>query len=655
MKKLLLKLSFKRKEFYIGIVMAIISLLSLCLSDSIKEAMIFVLVAFAWLFSGAIVIIDHNLNPKTISALYVIWTIFSAIITLFSSQLIMCSSYFFSFLGVKKIILGVCLCLIVYLLCFAITLAPRYSITIGTFLLIGLTTVNYFVVAFRGNELFPADILAAKTAVNVLGNYKLYVTTPLMCGWLVSTLMLFWTHQLPKVRMKKKQLITRLISFIVLIVMTVVIAFQLEPMSIYRYRSDGSLHNGYFINFALGLRELTVDEPEGYSLDIVGDLEKKISVENDAQESDNQPDIIVIMDEAFADLNVLGTEIQTNTEVTPFINSLSDNTIKGYALASVFGGATPNSEYEFLTGNTLLFLPDNTIPYQQYIKQSTYSMVSELESRGYATIAMHPFDASGWMRPTVYEHLGFDYTYFLENFPQENLLRDYVSDQEMFEVLIEKYERMKDEEQSVFLYGITMQNHGSYIYTGSNYKQTISLEGYSQEYSDVEQYLSLLYETDKAVEYLINYFSQNENDVVLLFYGDHLPKLNEDFYEEIHGGAFDDLDAQMLRYQVPFFIWTNYDSEEVTGEQTSLNYLSNYVYEVAGMELPSYNRFLKYIQESIPAINAYGYYSKEEERYIARDSFVVEEKLKWYSYLIYNAQFDIEGKSEKFFPVSADN
>ena len=70
------------------------------------------------------------------------------------------------------------------------------------------------------------------------------------------------------------------------------------------------------------------------------------------------------MNETFADLNVVN-HIKTNKEVMPFINSLKENTIKGHMLVSVFGGGTSNSEYEFLTGNSMAFLPKGTVAFHR--------------------------------------------------------------------------------------------------------------------------------------------------------------------------------------------------------------------------------------------------------------------------------------------------
>ena len=124
--------------------------------------------------------------------------------------------------------------------------------------------------------------------------------------------------------------------------------------------------------------------------------------------NEKMPNIIVIMDEAFSDLSVLG-DLETNKDYMPFVHSLqngADNTITGYLNVSVCGGNTADTEFEFLTGNTMAFLPAGSIPYQQYIKDTTPSLASYLKGLGYETYAQHPYNASGWNRETVYPLLG---------------------------------------------------------------------------------------------------------------------------------------------------------------------------------------------------------------------------------------------------------
>ena len=120
------------------------------------------------------------------------------------------------------------------------------------------------------------------------------------------------------------------------------------------------------------------------------------------------------MNEAFSDPSVLG-DFTTNEDYMPFVHSLldgADNTISGHLNVSVKGGNTANTEFEYLTGASMAFLPYGSIPYQQYVKKETPSMASYLSSLGYYTIAMHPYRAAGWDRNLVYPKLGFDEMHF---------------------------------------------------------------------------------------------------------------------------------------------------------------------------------------------------------------------------------------------------
>lgn len=393
-------------------------------------------------------------------------------------------------------------------------------------------------------------------------------------------------------------------------------------------------------------------KPADYNVSNVDRLAEKnnsrISLEN------RTPDIVVIMDEFFANLDKLGSELNSNMTVTPFIDSLKENTLRGYTLTSVFGGGTPNSEFEFLTGNSFLFLPTGSIAYQQFIKEPVYSIVQELKSRGYSTIAMHQYSSNSWMRSQIWPLLGFDRCLFLEDFPQKEMLREWGTDQELFEKIRSIYENHKSlSDEPIFMYAVTIQNHGGYDYSGSDFKPSVQLQSYSQQYHDAEQYLSCIHETDKAVQWLIRYFKKADRDVVVLFYGDHYPRLNESFFEEIHKGTFNTLDEQMLQYEVPFFIWTNYETEADEIDLVSMNYLSNLLYQRAGLALPPYNQYLEKLRKTIPACNAYGYYSLSSEGFVPLKEAEKSEKkaLLEYNYLEWNNMFDKKNRNNVLFPI----
>lgn len=163
--------------------------------------------------------------------------------------------------------------------------------------------------------------------------------------------------------------------------------------------------------------------------------------------------------------------------------------------------------------------------------------------------------------------------------------------------------------------------------------------------------MTLAYETDKAVKNLIEYYQSANRDVVIAFFGDHMPNLSAAFYEELNNGAFDTLDEQMRKQKVPFFIWANFDIAEKEVPCSSINYLSTYVLEAAGIPLPPYHQFLSQTESAIPAINAYGYYSQELQGFVSVEEATNTETaaIEAYNILQYNNAIDKANRSEYFF------
>ena len=208
----------------------------------------------------------------------------------------------------------------------------------------------------------------------------------------------------------------------------------------------------------------------------------------------------------------------------------------------------------------------------------------------------------------------------------------------------------------LFYFGITMQNHGGYSYQGKDFLNTVSLDMPSgNTYPDAEQYLSLIHESDKAVEYFINNLKNINRKVIVLFYGDHLPQLNDQFYDELNGGSFHSLDDRQKKYTIPFFIWTNYNIEEKEVSLTSINYLSNYLLDCLGIGRSVYNDYLAQLQKEIPAINKNGFFSKSNNKFLELKESQGEEKkaLDEYLCLIYNSMIDYKNRNMKIFPVQS--
>lgn len=579
----------------------------------------------------------------------------SSLFTAYHVQYLLLDAELRAKISQEKMFLNIVCCLVVFLVMQAATNNTGLGCMISHIFLMSVAGINYFVYLFRGNEFIFSDLKSIQTGLSVAGNYEFVLDDRAGYVILLSTLYVALLRRL-HVTFEKRMWMT-LVCVSLAVLGAVYIGQKSQSITTETWEQKGSYRNGYILNFVLSVRDCFIGEPEGYSEDVVEAFEARYTenvdlegTENGTDFSGENPTIIVVMSESYADLSVVG-EFTTNIELTPFYDSLTENTIKGHALSSVFGAKTPNSEWEFMTGNSMAFLPGGSVVYQQYITDTPTSIVSNMKNEGYTCVVMHPYYETGWSRNTVYPNLGFDEMYFIDDFDQTQMLRKYITDQELYESIIERYESRAANED-LFIMSISMQNHGGYTEKYDNFNEQVRMLG--TNYSDVNQYLSLVHESDAALEYLISYFQNVDEPVEIVFFGDHQPSLSASFYPYLNGKGLSGLTTDELQalYTVPFFIWTNYESEEETVEITSLNFLSSMALERAGLTLPAYNRFLLDMMEVVPAINSRGYYSKSEGRFLHLEE-ATEEEAEWihdYEILQYNNMFDEKGKSEVFFP-----
>ena len=585
-----------------------------------------------------------------------LWTailfVSGAIFTTFSIQYMLLDSELFQRMSDLKWVLNVLCCLVVYLVVQLFTNNAGLSCIISHTSLLSFAFINYFVYLFRGNEFTFSDIRSIGTGLSVAGNYKLQLNDRGAYAIFGAALFIAFVRKCHVKFARAWQM--RIIDAMLAAICVIIVGMAAYDVNTETWEQKGTYRNGYILNYILGIRDSFIAQPDGYSEEAIQKLEKKYSSnDKDYSKTDvKDPTIIVIMNESFSDLSVLG-DLQTNIPLTPFIDSLKENTTKGYALSSVFGAKTPNSEWEYLTGNSMAFLPAGSVVYQQYISDTPTSIVSNLKDDGYTCVAMHPYYATGWSRNQVYPKIGYDEMHFIDDFDQTKILREYITDQELYDKIIERYES-RGANEKLYLMGITMQNHGGYGEPYDNFNEECYKIGRS--YTDANQYLSLVHESDKAVKNFIEYFSKVDDPVEIVFFGDHQPSLNSNFYPLLNGKGMSGLTEDELEalYTVPFFIWTNYDTPEETVDITSLNFLSTMTLERAGIELPAYNKFLADMMETVPAVNSRGYYSKEKQCYQHIDDATGEEAewIKNYHMLQYNSMFDKKGRSNLFFPYN---
>lgn len=495
--------------------------------------------------------------------------------------------------------------LIAWLL-FFITGSGKIALRIETVIALLYGLVNHYVMAFRSTPLVPWDIFSIETAASVAGNYDFTPTRELLmvCGGFVVVFVLL---HFVKLKFPYGMALRVIPAICVGLVLCTFVNLLWDD----EFQTDSYLYpflftpahmtkvNGMAVTFAMNMEYIYVEKPAGYSKEQAQEILEEYTKEDMPQDTE-YPNIIVIMNEAFSDLSVLG-DFDTNMDYMPYIHRLQEgyeNTVTGNLLVSVCGGNTANTEYEFLTGHTMDYLPVGSIPYQQYITGEIPSLASQLKELGYATYGMHPYNSTGWKRNEVYPWMGFENTYFVKDFENRRYIRDYVSDRSAYEKIIELYEN-KAEDTPAFIFQVTMQNHGGYTEDYEYFTSDVQAEELNS--AQLDQYLSLIKVSDRELERLIEYFEQEDENTIIVFFGDHQPA--DSVVRPIlnaNGILTSNMSVEeaQLRYQVPYVIWANYDIEEETNADTDISFLAADVLERANIPTTAYQNFLLELEKN---------------------------------------------------------
>lgn len=552
----------------------------------------------------------------------------------------------------------------IWLIIYVVVNRVQYASMILLITVFAATIANYYVWEFRGCPILATDVQSLTTAMNVAANFNYSLDSTGI--WGVVYITSFTAVLLSLKGYKGLNIKKRLVAIVLCI--AVVLGFNGLFFHSDIVKDKGIIaevwhpqvryaKNGTALSFVLSWTYTSVEKPSGYKADKIADLVEKYpsdSVSETGGEEQVKPNVITIMCEALGDLSYNG-EIEFSEDYLPFIHGLEENTVKGKLYVSIQGANTANSEFEFLTGNSMMFLPFRCIPYNLYINDKTPSIAQNMQMQGYSGInSYHPYLRSGWNRENVYPLLGFNNFYADEYYYQtgnDALVRNYISDEASFNQIIDDYNAAKAQSDAPFyLFNVTMQNHGGYDGKRGAVETDITIENEELAHDEAEQYINLAKKSDEAFEKLVAYFDNVEEPTMIVLFGDHQPPIKNAFYKAQFGRSVDDLttEQQAAWYSTPYVIWANYDIEEAEVDM-SANYLSSYVMNLAGLKLTGYNKYLLDLQKTLPVISAVCYMDAEGNVYANDEKTEYSDLLKEYQMVQYNELFDIENRYNDFF------
>lgn len=372
---------------------------------------------------------------------------------------------------------------------------------------------------------------------------------------------------------------------------------------------------GLIYPFVYTSSEIIDTPPEGYDKEQAKEILNEYTYE-DIYES-SKVNVISIMLEAFNDFSKFDS-LEFNEDIYAPLHEIQDKSLHGKLLTTIFGGGTIVTERNFLTGyyNSPNF------------RKNTNSYVWYFKEQGYRTEAMHPIYGAFYNRASVNPNLGFDNYYYYEN--KYSLIQsEFMKDNELFDDIISGYEKAKKDGVPYFNFTVTYQNHGPYsseIYDGKEY--LIENKDYSDAtYNIVNEYFSGIKKTNIALKKLIDYFENESEPTIVIFFGDHNPYLGDNSYEDLGINlSLDTVEGFENYYETPYVIYANDAAKEIfgkdfVGERDTISpiFLMNEFFDYVGLKGNQYLQYMSNLKKTVDVINPY-YYKENQEFVLTNDS-----------------------------------
>lgn len=502
-----------------------------------------------------------------------------------------------------------------------------------------LGLAEYFVILFKSMPISPGDLTALSTAAAVAGTGFTYTITSFCMLSLAFTVIAIQICTLAAQVAPKRQkgswrgLVLNLLIAIVCLGgvaahTTLLDYYHTLYIQVYSWRPLESYYRqGFLPSFISGAQTIKPSKPEDYSISGAKKLISEYAEEYDSnkqtggssstrleatkQFDEEKPTVIAVMNETFSDLSIY-QNMHADYQGPTYFKSIDDCLSRGRLYVSAYGGGTANTEFEFLTGNSMAYLGSGVYPYTTYDLTDTENLAAQFKSLGYHTTAMHPNHGTNWNRENVYKDFGFDQFLTINDFQNAETLRGMVTDKATYDKILELLDTNSNPQ---FIFDVTMQNHSGYDTGLIPYDKQMSLNIDGEFNSNVNEYVSLIQQSDEALKYFLNKLSKLDRKVVVVFWGDHQPFF-PDTYNDRWFTNEDDATHQERLWQTSYIIWANYDvagnSQTSQEEDLSSNYLSSELMKLIGAPLTDYQKAHLTLRQSLPALNSVGYEDSQD-------------------------------------------
>ena len=468
-----------------------------------------------------------------------------------------------------------------------------------------LGTVNCVVLHYRMTPFSAEDFKLISALTKILKNYMTPGLIVLLAAGIAAVLVLIVVLflKMPKEteRIGVKSIVVRIGGTVLLLVIMLKTVAATNALSDnFENLAEAYKDYGFAYCFCNSLVKSGISEPDVYNQarmkKIADDLHKGLEKESAVNESEAakkgfEPNILMIQLESFFDPYYLPS-YQCSEDPIPFFRSLKEDYPSGLLRVPVVGAGTVNTEFEILTGMSTSYFGPGEYPYNTILREvPAESLAYILSSQGYTSTVIHNNTGTFYNRHEVFSKLGFDcfvpseYMYDLEYTPT-----NWATDEQLPDLMLQAMEQSEGRD---FVYTITVQSHGRYPEEEVLEDPVIKVRGPAGvNVNPAVYYDTQIRAVDNMVRDLVERLEQQDEPVILVLFGDHLPSFG---YEE-EEVALPDL------YETEYVIWSNFDTG-LPKKRLTAEAMSTTVLRAAGLDggiLPAFHRvfeFSRYFDE----------------------------------------------------------
>ena len=470
----------------------------------------------------------------------------------------------------------------------------KYMVYFISFMVIlGVAITTFFLMKVRGIPLTFSDLYSIGEAMEIADKYinKTMIIIAVIClAFLIAVAVFLYKLDCDTKRFK---LINFVLIFIVSIGFFSTVRSQQSKniMQFKRWDIPASYKcNGLTYSTVESCVKYIRKKPNDYSQAKIQEIKDKV---DKAEASDNRtlnnkkPNILFVQLEAFMDpTEVKG--IKYSEDPIPNFRKLTQTFTHGMASAPTTGGGTVRTEFEVIKGNNIDYLTPGEIPYNTILKSKYYnSVATTLKSEGYKAHAVHNFQGNFYGRNNAYAKLGFD------DFTSKEYMSNYELNEREWvkDVILTKYieKALDSTKDSDLVYTVSVQGHSSYPTDAENYDFPIKVSGTLDQkvLNQMYYYVNQIKGTDDFIGELVDMVNKRDEDTIILFYSDHMPKLK----------IFEDDDFYLDKYKAPFAFYANFDIEKYDIDEIESYELSSLMFKEAGLKYGPMERFNTYMKD----------------------------------------------------------